>query len=243
MSRLFAWMIVFTLSTPVIAAETVIYSAEYTARSNGLTATARRLLTGNEDNRYTLVNRMTVEVLGATLGRIEETSEFLWHNETVQSLRYTYAQSGIRSQRESVEFDWEANVVRGSEESETWESPLPESNTVYDPLNFQFSLRQRLQRNPSLTDLEFAIADSDQIDMQTWRVTGEEVVSTGLGPINCLRIERVRDESSRRSTTIWLAREWGMLLTRLVQTSSSGDETELLLSNAIIGADPVTAMP
>lgn len=79
--------------------------------------------------------------------------------------------------------------------------------------------------------LTFQIVDGAEIDEHDYRIASYETIDTLMGELNTVKLERVRDPESSRSTEIWLASAYEFVLARLVQTESSGSRTELLLKS------------
>ncbi|MBL4821324.1 MAG: DUF3108 domain-containing protein [Gammaproteobacteria bacterium] len=227
-------------SQTVAAVEPVSYSAVYKATSRGLSATAHRSLERRDDQQYVLENTLNVTVAGARLGRIKEISIFTWTNNRLQPVAYRYSQSGISRKRERIQFDWKNNSATSTEDDESWTLKL--TPNVIDKLGYQLLLRQELQHTDN-TQLEFQIIDTHEIETHRFRVAGRELLETPLGKLNTVKIERVADGDSKRSTAFWLAADWNMLLVRLVQTSRSGAVTELMLEQAVVGNRELTALP
>jgi len=226
-------------SNAAIAVEPTPYSAEYQATASGLSATAKRTLE-LDGQQYVLENTMEVRIAGVRLGTIEETSRFNWIGDNLQPAAYRYSQSGVASKRERVRFEWENNIAVSTEDDERWEHTLLPG--VVDKLSHQLLLRQVLQYTES-TEVEFQVIDTDEIETHLYRVSGNELTETALGSLNTVKVERIREDNSNRSTTFWLASEWNMLLVRFLQTDSSGSKTELLLKQAVIDGRQLTALP
>ena len=231
--------LIMAWSSAAIAVEPTPYSAKYQATASGLSATAERTLE-LDGQQYILENTMEVRVAGIRLGTIEETSRFSWIEGNLQPDAYGYSQSGVVSKTERVRFDWENNIAVSTEDDDSWEHTLfPE---VVDKLSYQLLLRQVLQHTES-TEVEFQVIDTDEIETHLYRVSGSELTETALGSLNTVKVERIREGNSNRSTTFWLASEWNMLLIRFLQTDSSGSKTELLLKQAVIDGRQLTALP
>ena len=218
----------------------VVYEAEYRAKAAGLSATAERKLESLGGNSYRLNQAMTVRVLGAKLGEIEETSQFTYLDGNLVPYNYSYVQSGVSRKNERVTFDWENQLALSAEDDEQWQLELAPG--IVDKLSFQLLLRQALAGKES-GELEIQMVDTDEIESHLYRITGSEQVETELGMLDCLKVERIRDPGSKRRTTFWLAKDWDLLLVKFAQTSGSGSETELLLKNAEIGGQVVTPLP
>ena len=121
---------------------------------------------------------------------------------------------------------------------ESWQLQLKEG--VMDQLSYQVSIRQALIDNTEdETSFLFGIVDGDAIQMQEYRLVGEEIISTPLGELSTLKLERAREASDERVTEIWLAIEWNFLLTRIEQLNSSGLRISLELKSAVLDGNTV----
>lgn len=223
----------------LFAAEPLTYTATYQSSYEFLSASTELVLLKLGNGRYRLETNMGVSVAGANLLNVSESSEFSWEQDTLIPRSYLYTQTGVRRKAQSVQFDWENLSAVSTDEGRSLE--LTVAPGMFDKLSYQLALRQQLLETPD-AELVFHIVDGDKIDEQRFQIIGEELLLTGLGQLNTLRIDEVRDPSSRRNTSIWLAKDWGLLLVRLIQTDSSGSETELLLQQAVIGERKVTPL-
>ena len=76
--------------------------------------------------------------------------------------------------------------------------------------------------------LSYLVADKDRLSVQTYRNAGRERTGSPAGEYDTVRIERVREDSGR-TTTSWLAPELGYMPVRVVQREPGGDSVELRL--------------
>ncbi len=215
------------------------YEAVYQAKALGISATATRRQSISDEQQYTLENKLSLVVLGANVGSVTETSEYLWNDSQIVPLHYRYVQTGISASNEEVYFDWNNAQAFSQSDDESWEIAL--SNGVLDKLSFSVQLGQDIAER-GLEEFKYNIVDEDSIDEQLYRISSEEVLDTPLGQLNTIKIERVRAAESRRRTTVWLAKDWDYLLVRLEQVSSSGTETELSLESATMAGEAVTGL-
>lgn len=211
------------------------YEATYQARSRGLTTDAYRYLRVEEDGVYEVSHGLSLSVLGATLIRVEETSQFLWRDHGAMPLWYSYEQGGVRRRHEKVTFDWIAQ--QAEVDTDRGDYQIPVSAGVLDNLSFSTQMSAELQSRrtdpPIAVDevLTFQIVDRDEIDIHDYRVTSYETIDTLMGPLNTVKLERIRAPESRRKTEIWLAPAYEYVLAKLVQTESNGSQTELVLKS------------
>lgn len=230
------------------AQQPTTYSAQYKARANHFNASASRSLTLLEDGSYALVNDLEATLLGQTIARLQQRSEFHYVADKIVTDLYIYELSGISSDDRRMAFDWQAGTVESSEDDEAWTLELQDQ--AFDPLSHQLELRQQLrlmsssQSEPEITtEFEFAVVDGDEIEQLRYQFVGEEVLETPLGNLNSLKFERIRAPTSSRSTVIWLARDWEFLIARIEQVNGSGMHITLELEEAELNGASVTALP
>jgi len=224
-------------TTPSPALKT--YEARYQARAMGLSATAYRSLT-LEGEQYQLQNSLTLTLLGATVGSVTETSTFALKEGDVTPLQYRYEQTGVGARSEQVDFDWPQKMANSVAGDRSWMLPLTPG--VMDRLSFSLQLGRDIDGSAN-QEFSYQLIDRNEIDIHLYRVTAEEVVTTPVGNINTLRIERVREADSNRHTVVWLARDWGNMLVKLEQVNSSGMRTELTLESATVDGQPLISSP
>lgn len=216
------------------------YVAQYEASANGLAATATRSLSKIDENSYRLSNSLEASIVGQTLANLEQASEFVIEGNRVVPLNYTYQLSGISRASHAIFFNWDAEVALSTEDDESWQLQLKEG--VVDQLSYQVAMRQALSDNTEgEANLSFEVVDGDSIELQQYRLAGEEVISTPLGELNTVKLERVREATDERVTDIWLAVEWNFLLTRIEQINSSGLRIVLELKSAELDGNSVRA--
>lgn len=214
------------------------YDAQYQARASGMRTGAFRRLIKTADNRYEISHGLSLRVLRANVVTVTETSEFLWHDTGAIAQRYQFDQSGVRRRHEQVEFDWQnqqAVMTRDGEQTRATVEPGALDNLSFS-VHMSALLMAAEQRGDSAAFAEgahysFTVVDGREIDEHTYRVVGGEIVSTPMGDLHTLKAERVRDTDSRRSTVLWLAKDYDYVLARLEQSESNGTRTELLLQS------------
>ena len=216
------------------------YVAEYEASANGLAATATRSLSKIDENSYCLSNSLQASLAGQTLASLVQASEFIIEGNRVVPLNYTYQLSGVSRASHAIFFNWDAEIALSTEDDESWQLPLRDG--VIDQLSYQVAMRQALIDNSdSEAIFSFDIIDGDAIEMQQYRLVGEEILSTPLGELNTLKLERVREASDQRASKIWLAVDWNFLLTRIEQLNNSGLQIVLELKSAELNGEIVRA--
>jgi hypothetical protein len=214
------------------------YVAQYEASANGLEATATRSLNRTDENSYRLSNSLEASIAGQALANLDQASEFTIDGGRIVPLNYSYQLSGVSRASHTIFFNWDGEVALSTEGDESWQLQLKEG--VMDQLSYQVAIRQALMDNTEdETSFSFEIIDGDAIEIQEYRLVGEEITSTPLGELSTLKLEQVREASDERVTEIWLALEWDFLLTRIEQLNSSGLRVSLELKSAKLDGNTV----
>lgn len=215
-----------------------VYEARYQATTFGLSATAYRTQT-KDDDVFTLQNSLTLTMLGATVGSVTEISEFRWHNDSPRPLHYRYDQTGISSRTDVIDFNWDTHIAQAKLGSKSVQMAIPDE--VLDRLNFSLKLGRDIAETEQ-REFTYQVADGNEVDTHVYRIEAEETITTPAGDLRAVRLDRVRRSDSKRRTTVWLATDWDYLLVKLEQVSSSGTTTELTLKSAIIEGETLTGL-
>lgn len=216
------------------------FSAYYVASTNGISGEAERHLIHQGDERYRLNVSLEAKVAGVNIGDLEQSSEFLLTQHGIQPQQYHYQVSGVSSDVESVSFNWDAGIALSAEEDESWTIEL--EGQVLDQMSYQQALAMAVQTDPTASSYEFKLVDGPVVEAHQFRHLGEENIETPLGPLRCVKLERVRESDSGRATTIWLAADWEHLLAKIEQRNPSGMQIELSLRMALVGGETVQAL-
>lgn len=204
----------------------------------GMTTEAFRRLEHVADHQFTLSHGLSVSVLGANLITVEESSRFTWADTGAVPLDYHYKQTGVRRRDERVSFAWDAASPEQSvatlnrNDREAQQQSI--STATLDNLSFSAQLSAELMHNPALreaeTVLSYQILDARRVETHEYRVLGEERISTPAGELDTIKLERIRDIDSERTTLIWLSKSHQYTLARLSQTEGGGSAMELSLT-------------
>ena len=213
----------------VSQADPVEYRAEYFAKTSRIpvkVAVVRELIRLDED-RYRLVSSAKTRLV-----KVTETSEFEIRGNDLLPVRYAFERKGLgRNKKQSSIFDWPASRINHDNSS----SALTPG--TLDKFSYQYLLRmdvaEALRNGDRSRPLEYTIADGEERKSYRFRITGEETLPTPLGDLHTVRVERVR-EDSKRKTALWFAINHEFLLVKLRQTKDERS-FELILSAATIG--------
>jgi hypothetical protein len=216
------------------------FAAAYEARYGGFKASAERSLDTMDDGGIQMNTRLELKLLGQTISRIHEMSSLSTDSATgeLRPLAYSFEQTGLGSRSRSVSFDWDnaiATALNGNREN-----TITLEGTAMDNLSGYLVLRDQLMEGK--TEVSFKGIDKGELEEFHYRVVGEEPVTTSAGEFRSLKLERIRDETSHRTTNIWLALDWDYLLIKLVQKEPGSNTISLELTEATVAGQPVTAI-
>ncbi len=140
-----------------------------------------------------------------------EISEFLWNHGQPQPLIFRHHLKHIgKSDRWDAIFDWEANTVKVHNNDKSLELELkPETN---DPFTFLLSMQHAVANGK--TQMTLLIVDKDKIEHKSYRVSGAENLSTALGCLPTIKVERVYPKKRNKFQYNWLAPEFDYMVVR-----------------------------
>jgi hypothetical protein len=157
---------------------------------------------------------------------INEQSEFSWRDGRPELLQYRYRQQmAFRDRQRSL-------VRSGSDAIDSTDGDrrhrLAFEPGVMDRHVVVLALAAEVARGTT-GELRFRVADRDEVEWHRYRIDAPEEVSVPAGRFEAIRVERLRDNPGRTTTT-WLAPALGHLPVRIVQREADGEtfETRLL---------------
>lgn len=214
------------------AAQPQPFRADYKAQFNDITVTATRSLTPLEGGEQLF--SFKAETWLATL---LESSQFRWSEDsTLVPQKYHYQRSVFGKKRKAIlNFNWQKMTVVNNVQEHSWSMSIP--LMVQDKLSYQLQLRSDLLNNKS--SLKYHIADGGHLKTYLFETMGEEVLNTPVGPLHTIKIKKVNAKGKRRTTYIWMAKNWDFLLVKLQQTERDGKTYSIHLLNAEIAGQQV----
>ncbi|WP_227714401.1 DUF3108 domain-containing protein [Marinobacter sp. 1-4A] len=155
-----------------------------------------------------------------------------WEDGRVVPIRYRYSLSGflIKDRKQSIDFDWEANVATGEYKGKAFEVELKEG--TLDPLGFQVQLHQDILNGKR--EMEYQVLDRGNIDSERFAVVSDDAGRSDGGQSSLLKAEKVR-ENSKRQTLMWFDPDNKYVLVRLLQVEPDGSKYELELKDVDLG--------
>lgn len=156
---------------------------------------------------------------------VVEKSTFRWRDGLPEGLHYSYVQqSAIKSRQRSTDFDWNSRQAHSRDGKHDYIAPL--QSGAIDRNLVTVALMSALKSGAH--DLDFRVADKDQLSDQHYVVGGREILALPAGKIEAVRVDRQR-ENSQRTTTSWFAPQRGFLPVQIEQVEKNGETITLRL--------------
>ncbi|WHI46003.1 DUF3108 domain-containing protein [Microbulbifer sp. EKSA008] len=231
--RLFATsLFLFLITGQAIAAELEPFKATYAARFNGISITATRELSGQDGNW-----RLDFDS-SALFASIKEYSRFTSQDGHITPQHYEYRRKGLGRNRATVlNFEPSKGMIFNVHNPERDLKDAPPN--ILDKVSYQIQLA--LDVAAGKTDLQYKVADGKKIRDYKFSQVGTETLKTPLGPVETIKVARVRDKDSGRETTVWIAPQWNYALVKLIQREENGKRYQINLTNLSINGEKVAA--
>jgi hypothetical protein len=156
---------------------------------------------------------------------IDERSEFHWVDGRPETLRYSFDQQ-MRFNSKQRSLSIMPNAERVSGHDDEGEFNLPYEAGLLDRNLVILALATDVAKEKQ--DAAYRIADKRKIDSNTYHIVGIEKVQTPRGPVDAVRVERIRSQPGRQTTT-WIAPSLGFLPVRIRQVEPDGDTLDMTL--------------
>mgnify|MGYP003601020236 CR=1 FL=1 len=223
------------LAIPAVqAADFQPFTASYTAdwKQLPMSGSAERSLTKNSDGNWTLNFKASMMIASLT-----ETSTFKVENNSLLPLTYTFERGGLgKAKKVNLDFDWATKMVTGTENKDPVKLPL--ISGMLDKSTYQLALQRDVAAGKK--SMSYQVVEGEDVDTYDFRVLGPEKVETKAGSIDAIKVERVRDPTkNKRTTVMWFAPKWDSLLVRLQQVETDGKEYNIMLLDGTVGGKTV----
>ncbi|PVZ16353.1 MULTISPECIES: DUF3108 domain-containing protein [unclassified Pseudomonas] len=216
------------------AADLKPFSANYTAdwKQLPMSGSAERSLQANPDGTWTLAFKASMMIAS-----LSESSIFKFEKNAVLPQSYAYERGGMgKSKSVKLNFDWAAKKITGDDRGDPVNLTL--NNGVLDKSSYQLALQEDVAAGKK--SMSYQVVDGDDLDTYDFRVLGSEKVTTKAGVVDAIKVERVRDPSqSKRTTVMWFAKDWDYLLVQLQQTETDGKEYTIMLQDGTVDGKAV----
>jgi len=209
------------------------YQATYSAEFNGMEIEATHRLEQLDSGQY----RETLKARNI-LGKIDEQALFsVSEKQQIIPQEYRYQRSLIGIKRsESQIFDWPNKTVEYSKDDKTKSVAI--DSGLLDVITHKLQLRRDLQSGKEI--LSYPVISRGKLKQYVYQVIANEVLETAIGPLNTVKVQRVR-EDGKRQTIIWLATDWDYLAVRLEQ-KENGDNHQMKILNGKINNLPIVPL-
>ncbi|MDA9877369.1 DUF3108 domain-containing protein [bacterium] len=209
------------------------YQATYSAEFNGMEIEATHRLEQLDSGQY----RETLKARNI-LGKIDEQALFsVSEKRQIIPQEYSYQRSLIGIKRsESQIFNWPNKTVEYSKDGKTKSVAIDPG--LLDIITHKLQLRRDLQSGKEI--LSYPVISRGKLKQYVYQVVASEVLETAIGPLNTVKVQRVR-EDGKRQTIIWLATDWDYLAVRLEQ-KENGDNHQMKILNGKINNLPIVPL-
>ena len=216
-----------------LATEMQTYSANYSAKFNGMEIEAHHQLTQLDSGQY----RQTLKASNI-LGNINEQADFKLVSSTeVVPINYSYKRSLLGSKRaEKQVFDWSNQQMQYSKKDR--EVTIPVKPGYLDIITQRLQLRLDLQAGKE--HFSYPVISRGKLKLYDYEIVSYGILDTAIGPLNTVQVQRIRKDN-KRQTKIWFATDWDYLAVKL-ELIKDGDSHEMNIINGQVGSQPVRAL-
>jgi hypothetical protein len=142
---------------------------------------------------------------------LREKSEWVFHNNQLRPLFYSYDRKGDdRDRHVHLRFDWDKMRVINTINNTPWTMSIPDG--TLDKLLYHLAVMYDLERGKK--SLSYDIADGGKLKHYNFINHGEESLETDMGTLRTLKIEL---RGKKRDTVIWCAIDYNYLPVKLTQ--------------------------
>ncbi|NWB87161.1 DUF3108 domain-containing protein [Pseudomonas gingeri] len=223
------------LALPAVqAADLQPFSASYTAdwKQLPMSGSAERSLSKNDNGTWTLSFKASMMIASLT-----EESTLRLDKDTLLPQSYNFERGGLgKAKKINLDFDWASKMVTGSDRGDPVKVPL--NSGMLDKSTYQLALQRDVAAGKK--SMSYQVVEGTDTDTYDFRVLGAEKVSTKAGSVDAIKVERVRDPTqNKRTTVMWFAKDWDYLLVRLQQVETDGKEYNIMLQEGTVAGKEV----
>ena len=244
------WLISSFPST-LLALELKEHTASYTAsikKGVSIKGSAVRSLSRIDDKQW--LYRFEVESFIADIKESTRLSSLMQKDpESPESTHlhiipsdYNYKLSAflMSDRKRQVQFDWQNKTATSPIKKDKWTlTGIPEN--TYDALSYQLQLL--IDVSEGKKEMTYQLAHKGRLRESVFVVLGEEVIETRFGKLNSIAAKKLRDDDAKRQTYLWFSTDYPLLLLKMTQRESDGEEYEIQLNEASIEGKAVNFAP
>jgi hypothetical protein len=171
------------------------------------------------------------------IASLTEESTLTLDKDTLLPQSYHFERGGLgKAKKADLDFDWNSKMVTGTDRGDAVKIPL--NRGMVDKSTYQLALQHDVAAGKKT--MSYQVVDDGEVDTYDFRVLGSEKVETKAGKIDAIKVERVRDPTqSKRTTVLWFAKDWDYLLVRLQQVETDGKEYNIMLQDGTVNGKTV----
>jgi hypothetical protein len=76
----------------------------------------------------------------------------------------------------------------------------------------------------------YMVVNREKIEPYTFKIVGTQTISTALGKLNTLRVDRIRESNDGKTTRIWFAVDKNYMPVLIQQNDENGDDIEMRIA-------------
>jgi hypothetical protein len=158
------------------------------------------------------------KIMGATL---QESASLQWKGCLPVPLSFSRVKKHIFSDKivDQQTFNWQTKEVSVLHKENTAKLAITEG--AFDPLSYQLALRCDLKQGKAY--FEYSVVRKTKLKRYSFKVVGEERISTPLGELAAVKVERSSDEGNNKQTTLWFSKEHDYMLVKLEQKEANAN--------------------
>ncbi len=228
-------LLTLALLAPVVAlaAPPAPYTAHYQVLRNGTrlgvaTISFQPLANGRYELR---TDTEGSEGLAAIAGvSIHERSIIRWNGSVPETVAYSFRQKmAWKSRDKGFQVDARNGRIESQDKDRHFSPPYQPG--VLDRNAITVALMSDLGSGKT-GDLRYLVPDHDSLETQVFRAGAAARLDTALGAARAIRVDRIRESSGGRATSLWLAEDRNYLPVRIMQREPNGETIEMRITSA-----------
>lgn len=207
------------------------FTANYLVFRNGKdlgTATIKLSEIGN--GRWELTTHTLGTGIAAIAGvEVNERSLIRWNDGRPETVDYMFNQkAGWKNKQRSIKVNAQNRTIQSQDKDSSYS--LKYLPGVLDRHAITVAIMQDLMQGKR-GDLYYQVADRDELNTQLYRQAGNEKIESPLGLLNSVKVQRIRENSNGKTTTLWLATDSRFIPLRIEQKEGNGDVIEMRITS------------
>ena len=204
------------------------YTATYEVRRNGEALGSATVIFRSLPNGRFELTSSTVgsEGLAAIAGvSVDERSIIRLINGAPETVAYSYRQKmAWKTRSRDLEVDAAASRITLTDKDREYSPPYRAG--VLDRNAITVALMGDLAAGKT-GRLQYLVPSRDELETQVFQTSPAERITTALGTLSVVRVERIRESSGGRTTTLWLGQNQHYVPLRMLQTEPDGETIEM----------------